>query len=201
MLGRHPKALARLGELFRQGEVDKIYWAVVEGGPAEDEGEIDFALAQVAPGRSFRMRVDPKGQPALTRWRVLGRSASLLSSPLRGGVGDGGVGDDLGEEGRRHPHPGPPRKGEGTSDAFTLLELRPITGRTHQLRVHCAALGFPVLGDPLYGNALCAGGPGLHLHARAVIVPLYPKKPPIGVEAPVPEHMQEMVEACGLGGQ
>ena len=102
----------------------------------------------------------------------------------------------MGRRGARHPHPSPPRKGEGTSDAFTLLELRPITGRTHQLRVHCAALGFPILGDPIYGNAPRAGGPGLHLHARAVTVPLYPKKPPIGVEAPVPERMQEMVEAC-----
>ena len=33
-----------------------------------------------------------------------------------------------------------------------LLELRPITGRTHQLRVHCAHMGFPVLGDPQYGS-------------------------------------------------
>ena len=113
---------------------------------------------------------------------------------------EGGVGANLGE-GALTPPPCPPRKGEGTSAAFTLLELRPITGRTHQLRVHCAALGFPILGDPIYGNAPRAGGPGLHLHARAVTVPLYPKKPPIGVEAPVPERMQEMVEACGLGGQ
>ncbi len=201
VLGRHPKALARLSELFRQGEVDKVYWAVVEGGPADDEGETDFALAQVAPGRSFRMKVDPAGQPALTRWRVLGRSAALLSSPLRGGVGGGGVGANLGEEGRSHPHPGPPRKGEGTTGSVHPPRTAPVTGRTHQLRVHCAALGFPILGDPIYGNAPRAGGPGLHLHARAVTVPLYPKKPPIGVEAPVPERMQEMVEACGLGGQ
>ena len=74
VLGRHPKALARLSELFRQGEVDKVYWAVVEGGPADDEGETDFALAQVAPGRSFRMKVDPAGQPALTRWRSWGEA-------------------------------------------------------------------------------------------------------------------------------
>jgi len=102
------------------------------------------------------MKVDPKGQPSLTQWRVLGR-------------------------------------GEG----LTLLELRPITGRTHQLRVHCAAMNFPILGDPIYGTAPRFGGPGLHLHARSVTVPLYPRKPPITAEAPVPEHMRERIAACG----
>jgi tRNA pseudouridine32 synthase / 23S rRNA pseudouridine746 synthase len=156
VLGRHPKAIARLNELFRKNEVDKVYWAIVEGGPEVDEGEIDLALAPKSPDRGWWMKVDPKGQPSLTQWRVLGR-------------------------------------GEG----LTLLELRPITGRTHQLRVHCAAMNFPILGDPIYGAAPRFGGPGLHLHARSVTVPLYPKKPPITAEAPVPEHMRERIAACG----
>jgi tRNA pseudouridine32 synthase / 23S rRNA pseudouridine746 synthase len=153
VLGRHPKAIARLNELFRRNEVDKVYWAVVEGGPQADEGEIDLPLAPKSPDRGWWMKVDPKGQPSLTQWRVLGRSEGL-----------------------------------------TLLELRPITGRTHQLRVHCAAMNFPILGDPIYGTAPRFGGPGLHLHARSITVPLYPKKPPIMVEAPVPEHMRERVK-------
>jgi tRNA pseudouridine32 synthase / 23S rRNA pseudouridine746 synthase len=157
VLGRHPKAIARLNELFRNNEVDKVYWAVVEGGPKEDEGEIDLALAPKSPDRGWWMKVDPKGQPSLTQWRVLGRSSGL-----------------------------------------TLLELRPITGRTHQLRVHCQASGFPILGDPIYGTAPRFDGPGLHLHARSVTVPLYPKKPPITVEAPLPAHMRERVAACGV---
>ena len=157
VLGRHPRAIARLNELFRRNEVDKVYWAVVEGGPDAEEGEIDLALAPKSPDRGWWMKVDPSGQPSLTRWRVLGRSEGL-----------------------------------------TLLELRPVTGRTHQLRVHCAASGFPILGDPIYGAAPRFHGPGLHLHARGVTVPLYPKKPPITVEAPVPEHMRERVEACGV---
>lgn len=155
ILGRHPKAIARLNELFRTNAVDKAYWAVVEGGPAEDEGEIDLALAPKSPDRGWWMKVDPKGQPSLTTWRVLGRAEGL-----------------------------------------TLLELRPVTGRTHQLRVHCQASGWPILGDPIYGTAPRFGGPGLHLHARSVSVPLYPKKPPITVEAAVPEHMKGNVGAC-----
>jgi tRNA pseudouridine32 synthase/23S rRNA pseudouridine746 synthase len=155
VLGRHPKAIARLNELFRRNEVDKAYWAVVAGGPEGDEGAIDLPLAPKSPDRGWWMKVDPKGQPSLTKWRVLGRSEGL-----------------------------------------TLLELRPVTGRTHQLRVHCEASGFPILGDPIYGSAPRFGGPGLHLHARSVTVPLHPKKPPITVEAPVPEHMRERVRAC-----
>ncbi len=156
VLGRHPKALARLGDLFKRGAVDKAYWAVVEGGPEGVEGEIALRLAPKSPDRGWWMKVDPAGQEALTRWRVLGRAGGLA-----------------------------------------LLELNPVTGRTHQLRVHCAASGWPILGDPIYGTAPRFGGPGLHLHARAVTVPLYPKKPAISVEAPVPAHMAERVRACG----
>ena len=155
VLGRHAKALTRLGQLFRDGAVDKVYWALVEGGPAENEGEITLPLAKRSPERGWWMRADPAGQPAFTRWRVLGRG-----------------------------------------DRVTLLELRPITGRTHQLRVHCAESGFPILGDPIYGTAPRATGPGLHLHARSITVPLYPKKPAIIAEAPVPARMRERVEAC-----
>jgi tRNA pseudouridine32 synthase/23S rRNA pseudouridine746 synthase len=202
ILGRHPKAIARLNELFRRNEVDKVYWAVVEGGPDADEGEIDLALAPKSPDRGWWMKVDPKGQPSLTQWRVLGRS----TSPSRGEVAPEareGVGGASSQNVVLPPHPGaltrsdPPPQGEGEK-GLTLLELRPITGRTHQLRVHCAAMNFPILGDPIYGTAPRFHGPGLHLHARSVSVPLYLKKPPILVEAPVPEHMRERVRACGV---
>ncbi|WP_243369799.1 RluA family pseudouridine synthase [Microvirga solisilvae] len=222
VLGRHPKAIARLNELFRKNEVDKVYWAVVEGGPHDDEGEIDLPLAPKSPDRGWWMKVDPKGQPSLTKWKVLGRS----TSPLRGEVAPQareGVGNSASASVAPPPHPGslthsdPPPPMSGVPDMgsherisgkpeirgegegrFTLLELRPITGRTHQLRVHCAAMNFPILGDPIYGTAPRFHGPGLHLHARNITIPLYPKKDPIVVEAPVPEHMRERVKLCGV---
>ncbi|MCJ2105875.1 RluA family pseudouridine synthase [Methylobacterium sp. E-041] len=85
----------------------------------------------------------------------------------------------------------------GRSGSQAWLELVPVTGRTHQLRVHCAASGFPIVGDPIYGTAPRHGGPGLRLHARQLALPLYPKKPPVVAEAPAPEHMRSGLLACG----
>jgi tRNA pseudouridine32 synthase / 23S rRNA pseudouridine746 synthase len=76
---------------------------------------------------------------------------------------------------------------------LALLELRPLTGRTHQLRVHCAASGFPIVGDAIYGQAPRFGGDGLQLHARRIVLPFYPKREPIAVEAEVPEGMRALM--------
>lgn len=81
----------------------------------------------------------------------------------------------------------------GRRDDITWLELRPRTGRTHQIRVHCAALGCPILNDPLYGTAV--GVEPLHLFARSVAIPLYEDRPPVEVVAPPPPHMQEALQA------
>ncbi len=64
------------------------------------------------------------------------------------------------------PHPTLPNKGGGK---LTWLALEPVTGRTHQLRVHCAEMGWPILGDTIYGTAPRTGGPMLHLHAREIV--------------------------------
>jgi tRNA pseudouridine32 synthase/23S rRNA pseudouridine746 synthase len=85
----------------------------------------------------------------------------------------------------------------GRADGISWLALEPLTGRTHQLRVHCAESGFPVLGDNIYGTAPRTGGARLHLLAREIVVPLYKNKPPIKVTAPMPEHMKERLRACG----
>ncbi len=78
----------------------------------------------------------------------------------------------------------------GRGEGIALLEMTPETGRTHQLRVHCAHLGCPILGDAMYGG----GGGGLHLLARAIALPL---DPALRVEAPVPDHMRAAVARCG----
>jgi tRNA pseudouridine32 synthase / 23S rRNA pseudouridine746 synthase len=160
VLGRHPKALRRLGTLFAEGKIEKTYWAVVAGIPAEPEGTIDAPLRKDTSRRvGWRMEIDPAGQRAVTDYRVL-----------------------------------------GTADGRAWLELRPRTGRTHQIRVHCAALGCPVVGDQTYGGPQpsnkTAGQP-LHLHARAIAIPLYPARPAIEITSPVPPHMLDALTRLG----
>ncbi len=82
------------------------------------------------------------------------------------------------------------------------LALEPLTGRTHQLRAHLAAIGTPILGDGKYGGA-AAHPPGvpnarqLHLHARAIAFP-HPKGRRITVTAPLPQHMRETFAFFGF---
>jgi 23S rRNA pseudouridine955/2504/2580 synthase len=83
---------------------------------------------------------------------------------------------------------------------FSWLELEPLTGRTHQLRVHCAALGTPILGDAPYGGETSEPegfSHTLHLHARALSLP-HPKGGRLTVTAELPPHMQESFAALGF---
>ena len=83
-------------------------------------------------------------------------------------------------------------RGEGLS----WIEFTPLTGRTHQIRAHAAHIGLPLLGDPIYGETP-ANGPRLHLHARAISVPMRESHPPVVAEAPLPPHMVGTFEAMG----
>src|SRR3954467_7036015 len=150
VLGRHRKATASLGLLFKHGRISKTYWAVVEGGPAEDEGTIDMPLGRLNAERGWWQKPDPEGQIAITKWKVKGRA-----------------------------------------DGLCWLALEPVTGRTHQLRVHTSATGWPIVGDPIYGSGARVGGPTLHLHSRQVVVPISKNKEPVQVTALAPLHMRE----------
>jgi tRNA pseudouridine32 synthase/23S rRNA pseudouridine746 synthase len=199
VLGRHRKALAELGRLFKSGKVGKTYWAVVEGGPEADEGRIELPLGRLDERRGWWMKPDPKGQPAVTTWKVLGRQglSSRATGPgLEPGEGDPGPITPNGAITERPGDMGPRFRGDD-SKSLTWLALAPLTGRTHQLRVHCAEMGWPIIGDAIYGTALRTGGPLLHLHAREVVVPLYKNKEAVSVSAPAPAHMRERLRACG----
>jgi tRNA pseudouridine32 synthase / 23S rRNA pseudouridine746 synthase len=167
VLGRHRKALAALGRLFKSGRIGKTYWAVVAGEPGQEEGRIELPLGRKDATRGWWMKHDPAGRPALTTWKVMGQTQAAASNSPR----------------------------------LAWLALEPVTGRTHQLRVHCAAMGWPIIGDSIYGAAPRMQTPGLHLHAREIIVPLYNNRAPIRVTAPVPPRMQQLLRACGWPGE
>jgi RluA family pseudouridine synthase len=85
-------------------------------------------------------------------------------------------------------------------DGATLVELRPETGRMHQLRVHLAHLGRPILGDVRYGGALALGGapvPRLMLHAAQLSFP-HPEGAEKTIEAPWPADLTAMAAQAGL---
>jgi len=84
---------------------------------------------------------------------------------------------------------------------MTWLALTPVTGRTHQLRVHCAVSGWPIMGDNIYGTASRFDGPPQHLHAREIVVPISKNKPPVRITAPTPAHMHDLLRACGWTGE
>lgn len=157
VLGRHRQALKRLGAMFAGGLVEKVYWTLVVGRPDGDSGSIAAPLAKQGGHGSWRMMVDPKGQPAQTDWRLMGSGGRI-----------------------------------------SWLECRPRTGRTHQIRVHLASVGCPVVGDHIYGRGTATLlADRLNLHARSVSLPLYAKKPMVSVTAPPPPHMIEGLAACG----
>ena len=88
------------------------------------------------------------------------------------------------------------------SRRFAWVTLKPVTGRTHQLRVHMAQLGTPIIGDPRYFNIEnWQGAPGLseglHLHARRIAIPLRNGKR-LDISAPLPPHMRASFETLGF---
>ncbi|MBY0421771.1 MAG: RNA pseudouridine synthase [Parvularculaceae bacterium] len=155
VLGRHPKALKKLGRLFQEGRVEKTYWALCRGAPGE--GRVDAPLKKVAHGTGWRVEIAADGQAASTQFRTL------------------------------HER-----------DGIALVEAQPLTGRTHQIRVHLAARGAPILGDPRYGDldAEDRARP-MMLHARRIVLPIAASKPPVEATAPPPAPMRALLDAIG----
>jgi RluA family pseudouridine synthase len=149
--------------------------------------------ALAALGALFAGRRAQKTYWAVVRGTVAGDKGTV-DAPLRK-TSTRGAGWRM----EAHPDGQPARttwRVRGRGDGITWLELNPTTGRTHQLRVHCALLGCPILGDPLYGGPPPGGkAGGMHLLARAIALPL---DPPLAATAPVPPEMAPAFHRCGL---
>jgi 23S rRNA pseudouridine955/2504/2580 synthase len=117
LIAKRRSALTEFHRQLREGEMRKRYLALVWGDWPVGLDQIDAPLHKWVNAKGERwVRVDPEGQVAITKVKVLQRA--------------------------QHPEFG----------NVSLLECEPITGRTHQLRVHLASQGCPILGDSKYGD-------------------------------------------------
>lgn len=167
LLARDEEAHKGLVRAISSKLAHKTYLALVWGRPRPREGRLEWPLGPDKRDRR-KMRVDPAGKPAATRYRV-------LSAP---------------------PH-------------AALVQLEPETGRTHQIRVHLAFAGHPVVGDDFYGGprhrgvrdrrlrALLDPGHSL-LHAWHLAVPRTQDLPAMAFEAPLPEDFTRALEALEI---
>jgi len=148
-------ALVELHRMLRDGEIEKVYVAVVKGTPAGKHFDIRDALHKYVNAKGERrVAVKEGGMEAVTRVKVVGSSGGL-----------------------------------------SVLQLRLMTGRTHQIRVHLAHAGFPVLGDDKYGDfefnrALARQGvKRLFLHARRLVFKHPVDGKAMKLESPMPDDV------------
>ncbi len=172
IIAKDDSTLNFLAGQFRDRETEKTYLALVEGIVGE-AGEITGCIRRSTHSRIL-FTYDPlRGKPARSRYIPLART-------------------------RQHPAPaGTPHPARSPQPApATLMKLQPITGRTHQLRVHAKHLGHPILGDPLYNPS--SPVPALMLHAASLKIRLPGHTAPTTFTAPPPEDMREICADYGL---
>jgi len=148
VFARTKAAAAALSEAFRTGAPEKTYLALCARAPDPPDGRVDAPLGK-DPSRAGLRRVDPRGEPAATRYRTVRVSARAA-----------------------------------------LVVAVPETGRTHQIRVHLAHLGAPLLGDARYGGPRRVGEvsiPRVLLHAQRLALFHPASGARLLLEAPVPE--------------
>jgi 23S rRNA pseudouridine955/2504/2580 synthase len=187
LVAKSRRMAADLGEIFRSRAAKKIYWALVEGVPKPAQGRISMFLAKgEAMGDNRAQRRGDRGDFERMRVARQGEADARHSLTLYAVV-------------------------DKVAPRLAWLSMRPITGRTHQLRAHCEAIGHPIVGDPKYGRrpekdparhdplrALPSGlEPKLHLLARRLIL-AHPKGGVIDVVAPLPPHMQKSFDMFGF---
>lgn len=192
LIAKSRRMAADLGEIFRSRQAKKIYWALVEGVPKPAQGRISLYLAKGAGMGDDRAagRRKPAGSPTDAREKM--RVARHGEADAQHSLTYYAIVDKV-------------------APRCAWLSMKPLTGRTHQLRAHAEAIGHPIFGDPKYGHRpedevrrrdpLRAIPDGLerklHLLARRLVLP-HPKGGLIDVAAPLPEHMRRSWEMFGF---
>jgi 23S rRNA-/tRNA-specific pseudouridylate synthase len=182
LIAKNSRTAGELGKLWESRAVHKEYLAIVHGHVRDDHGLIDAPLGRDERSRvAVKDCVRPDGAPAQTEYRVERRFSRLSVGPTcppsavllrRTGRSAGLLDDAMPSTLNRpvlhsacatedQPLVAPTCRveterrrecNEGGSTQFSLLRLIPRTGRKHQLRLHLAHLGHPIVGDKLYGG-------------------------------------------------
>ena len=142
LVAKSDEAHWRLARQFENRTIKKTYMAVVHGVPELLADVIDMPIGRdryVREKQAVR-KVENGGKPATTMYEV----QEIFQSPAGATLEHGAFPVD-----RRHPAP---------PERFSLVKLSPRTGRTHQLRVHMAHLGYPIVGDTMYGGRVFQHG-------------------------------------------
>jgi len=200
LVAKNRRAAAELGEAFRSRQAKKIYWALVEGAPKLAQGRISLYLAKGAGmGDDRRLPSSGRRTPERDGKKTAERDAKEKMRVAKHGEADA-----------QHSLTYYAIV-EKAAPRCAWLSMKPLTGRTHQLRAHAEAIGHPIFGDPKYGrrpedevrrrDPLRAMPEGLerklHLLARRLVLP-HPKGGVIDVTAPLPEHMRKSWDAFGF---
>ena len=155
---------------FEKHEVEKVYRAITVGAPPWKERITKFPL-RVNVGHKHRTMVDnKKGVRAETKFKVLNWNSSITDELF--------LADD--------------------AEGMALVEARPMTGRTHQIRVHAYALGYPLLGDTLYSSPETdiIARPALHAYALSFNHPVSNER--VSFTAPYPTDFKKALERLKL---
>ena len=169
VFARTSKALSRLNKMFAEGEVHKTYWAIVQQGVAKGVTNNDGVAAEDAVQS---VSACSPGYATLTHWLVRNEQQNKSYA---------------------YDHEVPRSKKAvlqyrilGHSDRYSLLEVRLLTGRHHQIRCQLSAIGFPIKGDLKYGARRSNPDGSISLLARRVEFVHPVSKEPVVVEAPLP---------------
>jgi 23S rRNA pseudouridine1911/1915/1917 synthase len=143
----------RFGLLMQKQRLCKEYLAIVWGWPEWETQIVDAPLDRQSKHQQsaiwLKQMIHPAGVPAQTEFHVERRftKCSVAPSPAASRLPLPGQGEDEGE-GRKKLHGNSSAR---TEEKFSLIRAIPLTGRTHQIRVHLSAIGHPIVGDKIYG--------------------------------------------------
>lgn len=175
LIAKNAKAAKWAGRAFQSRRAEKIYWGITNGVPKPMAGEIKGYMAKGQLDNRFGNKHEGKDVMMAVRHGTDGakHAKTLYECTAKAG------------------------------QRAAWVVMKPLTGRTHQLRLHMQLLGAPIAGDPKYmTDRPLPGGLDnkLHLHARQLTLPRE-GQPDLDIQASLPRHMEQAFETLGFDGK